>query len=103
MGAAEFLAGVVSAIPSLFEGMGNWVIDNSPKPLTDFGIEVFGTNDKLALLVGITVVSALIGAAVGVFARKRFGLATGVFVGFGVLAALAAASDPQVALGLAIP
>ena len=102
LGAAEFLAGVVSAIPSLFEGMGNWVIDNSPKPLTDFGIEVFGTNDKLALLVGITVVSVLIGAAVGVFARKRFGLATGVFVGFGVLAALAAASDPQVALGLAI-
>ena len=102
LGASEFLAGLISAIPSLVEGMGNWVIDNSPKPLKDFGIEVFGTNDKLALLVGITVVSLLIGAAVGVFARKRFGLATGVFVGFGVLAALAAASDPQVALGLAI-
>jgi DMSO/TMAO reductase YedYZ molybdopterin-dependent catalytic subunit len=39
---------------------------------------------------------------VGVFARRRFGLAIAVFVGFGVVSAWAAAQDPQVSLALAI-
>ena len=99
---SELLAGVVFALPSLVEGLGNWVIDHVPEGIKDFAIEVFGTSDKLALLVGIAVVTLLIGAVVGVYARERFGVAIAVFIGFGVIAALAAAADPQVSLGLAI-
>lgn len=102
LGVSEFLAGLVSGLPSLVEGLGNWVIDNSPKPVKDFAIEVFGTYDKLALLIGIGVVALTIGAVVGRRSRQNFGLAVAVFIGFAVAASLATAQDPQVSLGLAI-
>ena len=102
LGISEFIAGLSSGLPSLVEGMGNFVIDNTPEPVKEWAIATFGTNDKLVLLIGIAVVTVLVGALVGTVARKRFGVALGVFIAFGVLAALAATSDPQVALGLAI-
>jgi DMSO/TMAO reductase YedYZ molybdopterin-dependent catalytic subunit len=102
LGVSELLAGLVSGLPSLVEGLGNWIIDSVPKPIKDFAIELFGIYDKLALLIGITVTALLLGAVVGVFARKRFGIAIAVFVGFGIVSALAAAQDPQVSLSLAV-
>lgn len=102
LGVSELLAGLVTGFPSLVEGLGNWVIDSVPKPIKDFAIEVFGTYDKLALLIGIATVTVLMGALVGVVARRRFGVAIAVFIGFGVIAALTAARDPQVSLGVAI-
>ena len=102
LGVSELLAGLVSGLPSLVEGLGNWTIDSVPKPIKDFAIELFGIYDKLALLIGITVTTLLLGAVVGVFARKRFGIAIAVFVSFGIVSALAAAQDPQVSLSLAI-
>lgn len=102
LGVSELLAGLVGGIPSLIEGLGNWVIDNVPTSVKDLAIALFGTNDKLALLVGIALVTLLVGALVGAFSRERFGLAVVVFIGFGVVAALAAARDPQVSLGVAV-
>lgn len=102
LGASEFLAGLVSDIPSLVEGLGNFVIDNVPKPVKDFAIEVFGTNDKLALLIGIALVTVLIGAIVGIYARRSFAIAIAVFIGFAAVAMLATAQDPQVSAGLAV-
>lgn len=102
LGVSELIAGLVSGLPSLIQGLGNWVIDVSPKPLKDFAIEVFGTNDKLVLLIGIGVVTVLLGAVVGIYARDRFGIATVVFISFAVVSALAAARDPQISLALAI-
>jgi DMSO/TMAO reductase YedYZ molybdopterin-dependent catalytic subunit len=104
LGISELIAGLVTAAPSLVESLGNWVIDNAPQELKEWAIAVFGTNDKLVLLISITVVTVLIGAVVGWFARKRFWLAIVVFAGFGVAAALAALADPQVDLvSAAIP
>lgn len=102
LGLSELLAGLVEGFPSLFEGLGNWMIDVAPRPLKDFAIEVFGTADKLALLIGIALVTLILGAIVGILARERFWIAIAVFAGFGVIAALAAARDPQVSLGVAI-
>ena len=99
---SELIAGLVSGFPSLIEGMGNFVIDNSPDPVKEWAIATFGTADKLVLLIGIGVVTVLIGAAVGLVARRFFLAALAVFIGFGVLSALAASSDPQTALGSAI-
>jgi DMSO/TMAO reductase YedYZ molybdopterin-dependent catalytic subunit len=102
LGVSELLAGVVSGFPSLVEGMGNWVIDSVPPQVKDFAIAVFGTSDKLALLVGITMVTLLIGALVGSGAIQRFWLATAFFIGFGYIAAIASARDPLVTLGVAV-
>ncbi|MEA1903596.1 MAG: molybdopterin-dependent oxidoreductase [Actinomycetota bacterium] len=101
LGVSELLAGLFSGLPSLVEGLGSWVIDNVPKPVKDFAIEVFGTYDKLALLIGIALVTILIGAVVGVFSRERFGIAIGAFVGFGVIASWAGAWNGGVGIGVA--
>jgi DMSO/TMAO reductase YedYZ molybdopterin-dependent catalytic subunit len=101
VGVSELAAGLF-ALPSMIEGLGNWVIDVVPPPVKDWAIALFGTNDKLVLLISITVVTILIGAVVGVLARHRYWVAIVAFIGFGVLATLAAARDPQVALGIAV-
>ncbi|HET9260811.1 MAG TPA: molybdopterin-dependent oxidoreductase [Acidimicrobiia bacterium] len=98
LGVSELVAGLIEGVPSLVESLGNWVIDHVPPAVKDWAIAVFGTNDKLALLIGITLVTVLVGAVVGVFARKRFWIAIAVFTGFGVLAILAAVADPRVSL-----
>ncbi len=101
LGASELAAGLFG-LPSLIEGLGNWVIDIVPTPIKDWAIETFGTNDKLVLLIGISVVTVLIGALVGTLARARFGVAIAVFVVFAVMAAFAASRDSRVGLGTAI-
>lgn len=101
LGVSELLA-VLPWFSSSIEGVGNWVIDNVPTTVKDLAIAVFGTNDKAALLVGMVVVTMLLGAVVGVAARRRFGLAIAVFGSFGAVAALAVAADPLMSLGVAV-
>ncbi|MGH8915693.1 MAG: molybdopterin-dependent oxidoreductase [Acidimicrobiia bacterium] len=101
LGVSELAAGLLG-LPSLVEGLGNWVIDTVPTPIKEWAIATFGTNDKLVLLIGITVVAILFGALVGYLSRPRFGIAIAAFVGFAIAAALAATHDPQVSLGTAI-
>ena len=88
LGVSELAAGLLG-LPSLIEGMGNWVIDVVPTPVKEWAIATFGTNDKLVLLIGIIVVTLLLGALVGVLARDRFVIATAVFIGFAAVASLA--------------
>jgi DMSO/TMAO reductase YedYZ molybdopterin-dependent catalytic subunit len=102
LGVSELLAGLVAAVPSLVESLGNWVIDNVPTALKEWAIATFGTADKPILLASIVVVTLLIGAAVGLVSRNRFGIAVGVFVAFGVVAALAGSADPQISLAIAV-
>ncbi len=102
LGFSEFVAGLVASLPSLVESLGNWVIDIVPPPVKDFAIATFGTNDKLALLIGIALVTLLLGAVVGVFARKHLWVAIVVFGAFAVLASMAGARDGSVSVGVAI-
>jgi DMSO/TMAO reductase YedYZ molybdopterin-dependent catalytic subunit len=101
LGVSELAAGLFG-LPSLIEGLGNWVIDTVPPDVKDWAIATFGANDKLALLIGIAVVTVLLGAVVGLFARRRFGIAVAAFLGFAAVATLAATADPSVSLGLAV-
>jgi DMSO/TMAO reductase YedYZ molybdopterin-dependent catalytic subunit len=96
LGVSELIAGVFTQVPSLVEALGNWVIDNVPSGVKELAISLFGTNDKLVLLISIAAVAIVIGAVVGMFARERFWLAVVAFVGFGVVAGAAALLDPQV-------
>lgn len=87
---SELVAGFMSSVPSLVESVGGVFIDNVPSGLKQWAIDTFGTGDKLVLIVGIIAVAALIGAAVGTLAWRRFWVGIAVFVGFGVLGAGAA-------------
>ena len=72
LAAGHLVAGILlesSASPYL--AVGNAVIDRTPKPVTDFAIEVFGTNDKLVLLLGMAVAIALTGVVAGLVSRRQ--------------------------------
>lgn len=49
-GSSELLAAILG-VPSLIQGIADRVVDAVPPSVKEFAIDVFGTNDKLALLV----------------------------------------------------
>ena len=95
LGVGELLSGLSNSIPSLIVRVGDVVINNTPGSIERWAIDTFGTNDKPALIIGIAVISLLIGAATGIAASKNFKAGIAVFGIFGLLGGLAAASDPQ--------
>jgi DMSO/TMAO reductase YedYZ molybdopterin-dependent catalytic subunit len=99
---SELVAGVVSFAPSLVQEIGDVFIDNVPTGLKDWAISVFGIYDKLALIIGIVVVSIGLGAAVGVVAKSRLWLAFLVFVFAGLGGATAAVIDGESPVGAAV-
>ncbi|MFY1621149.1 molybdopterin-binding oxidoreductase, partial [Micromonospora sp. WMMD736] len=71
LGVGHLVAGLVSVPESSpFVAVGNAAIDRTPAPVKDFAITTFGTADKPALLVGMAVVLALLGAAIGLASRR---------------------------------
>ncbi len=94
LGASELVAGFSSGLPSMLLAVGKLVIDYAPPAMEDFAINVFGTNDKLALIVGTIILSLVIGALLGILAIRFFVLAAAGFAAFGVLGAFAAIRDP---------
>ena len=100
IGASEAAAGLLPGVPSLVESIGDWVIDVVPAPVKDLAIALFDTNDKLALVIGIVVVTMAIGTATGMAARRRFGIGIAVFGAFGLAGAAAAARVAGVSVAL---
>ena len=77
--------------------MAEVVIDKAPSSVTKFGIELFGQNDKLALVIGILVALTIIGLVVGLASRRRpivGDIAFGLFAMVGAGAALQVANAP---------
>jgi DMSO/TMAO reductase YedYZ molybdopterin-dependent catalytic subunit len=75
--------------------MATLVIDNQPPGAKDFVVSIFGTYDKLALEVATATVAILIGAGLGLLARRDIRIAFGGFGIFGAVAFVAAIQDPS--------
>ena len=75
--------------PSPVLAVGGAFIDRTPPWLKDFAVSTFGTNDKLALFVGMALVLALVCAGIGVLAARA---RTAGLVAFAVVGALGAAA-----------
>ena len=106
--AAGLAVGEVVAAPvrtwlSPVVAIGDRVVDAVPEPVKAFAIAVFGTNDKIALLVGIVVLLAVFAAVIGLVARRRRGVALGLTASFGVIGAIAAIADPSLGISAALP
>jgi len=95
LGIGELMSGLSNRIPSLIVRVGDVVIDNAPGSVERWAIDTLGTNDKPALIIGIIIISLIIGAITGIAANKRPATAFVVFGLFGLIGGLAAASDPQ--------
>ncbi len=94
LGVGELLAGLLEAGSSLVTAVGDLVIDFAPPAVEDTGIALFGTNDKLALVVGIVVLAMAFGALLGRLAARRFAWGAAGLAAFGALGAWAAARSP---------
>ena len=98
---SELIAGVVAGAPSLVIAIGNLVIALQPPGAKDLVVSLFGTNDKLAVNLGILVAGVVIGGLVGVAARRRWDIAVWAWVIAAIGTLFAATSDPLVNLAVA--
>lgn len=99
---AELLAGVLGALASPIELIGDRVIDAAPPLVKDLAVALFGTADKLALQIGTVVIALLIGAGLGVLAARAWTGAALGFAAFGVVGMAAAAASPRTSLLLTV-
>jgi DMSO/TMAO reductase YedYZ molybdopterin-dependent catalytic subunit len=93
LGVGELVAGLGGNGPSLVSAVGTEFIDRYAASLKDLAIKLFGTNDKVALIVGIVAVSLLFGVVLGILGRRRPVVAAAGFVGFGALGLYAYLGD----------
>ena len=98
LGAGEVAGGLGRSSPSLVVEVGDFVIDWAPAQVVSQAISLFGTSDKVALVIGIVIASLLLGAWLGVKSLRRplFGVVG--FALFGVFGAFAAERDPQIGI-----
>jgi len=90
------LAGVFpDSIPSPISSIGNQVVDRTPGDVERWAIDVFGTFDKPALLIGTAIIALAIGAWVGVGAVRRKARPWPWFLGFAGLGVAASLSEPE--------
>ena len=99
---SELVAGLIQGAPSLVVAIGTLVIDLQPAGAKDVVVGLFGTNDKLALNVGVVLAALLIAAALGVVGRHRPRRTVGGFIAFGIVALVAAWREPLVSFPLAV-
>ncbi len=97
LGVAEFVAGLSRQLRSPVVDVGDRVVDGVPAWAKDIAIDLFGTNDKIALLTGIGMLLVVYAAVVGIVTlRRRFiygVLAVGLFAVVGSLAAIGRRSN----------
>ena len=101
LGVSELLAGLLPGATSLVAAVGQALVDHQPPGAKDIAVSLFGTNDKLAFELIIVAVSLAIGAGLGLIARRRFAIAAGIFVLFGVVGFFASLGDPLASSGVA--
>ncbi len=70
LAAAEVVVGLVEGSASPVVPVGQVFIDWVPKPLKDWAIEQFGTNDKVVLVTGALIVVLALGVTVGILAIR---------------------------------
>ena len=95
VGVSELYAGIFGGLPSLLVSMSGRIVDLSPRAMEEFAISVFGTSDKLALVIFLVVLSGIFGAVLGAIALRSRPIAVTGFAAFGILAGLSNAFDAQ--------
>lgn len=90
LGVGEVVAGSSRPLQSPIISVGDRFIDFTPAWLKNLAIDVFGTNDKVALLTGIAITLLVYATIVGVLAvRKRLALGIAGIALFGLLGSAA--------------
>ena len=95
LGFSHLVAGFVDPPSTPFLAVGNAAIDRTPKPVRDFGIETFGSNDKPVLLLGVAIAMVILGAVAGLISRRSVVPGVILITALGVVGLLAVLSRPN--------
>lgn len=98
----ELVSATAGTDQSLIASVGTQFINQFAGPLKDLAIALFGTNDKVALIIGILIVSTLLGAAFSVASTRRRWVGPAGFAAFGAFGLVAGLLDPQTAKPLVV-
>ena len=105
IGVAELVASASRAWESPVVSVGNRVVSivSGIDPLKQLAIDLFGANDKIALLVGIGVLLAIYAAVLGLVARRRLMVGLIGISLFGVVGVISSLSDSGANAGFVLP
>ncbi|WP_251452295.1 molybdopterin-dependent oxidoreductase [Microbacterium sp. Marseille-Q6648] len=93
-GLGELTAASVAPTSSPFAAIGGALIDAAPSWAKDLAIALFGTADKIALLVGIAAVMLVVAAVAGWLEVRRPPWGTAIVAAFGMVGAVVAVLRP---------
>ncbi|MFB8191119.1 molybdopterin-dependent oxidoreductase [Microbacterium sp. NPDC055988] len=94
VGLAELVAAIVEPSASPFAVIGSGLIDLAPSWAKDTAIALFGTGDKVALIVGVAIVLAVVAALAGILELRRPPIGAVILAALGALAVVAAMIRP---------
>jgi DMSO/TMAO reductase YedYZ molybdopterin-dependent catalytic subunit len=103
LGAGELIAGIDDGLASPVEAVATEVIGRVPRSVERFAIETFGSNDKLALVVGILAFSAASGIVLGVVSRRRPRVGALGLAAFAAMGVPASAAGPRASVMAGLP
>jgi DMSO/TMAO reductase YedYZ molybdopterin-dependent catalytic subunit len=103
VGAGELVAGLFAPASSPFTAIGGGLIDVAPSWAKETAIALFGTADKVALLVGIGIVALVLAAAAGWVEVRKPPWGRVIAAAFGVLGAVVAAARPDASMAAWMP
>ena len=104
LAAAELVVGLVQGSASPVVPVGQVFIDIVPRPLKNWAVETFGTNDKAVLVFGALVVVLGIGVTVGILAMRGARAAAYALTSvIGLLGAFAVLTRPDPTLAKLLP
>ena len=101
--AVGMLVAAITEVVSPIDAVGSEVIDRAPLWLKERAIEWFGTDDKLALRIGIVGILALAAVRVGLLASRRIWWGVVGIALFGLVGSLAAIHRPGEGPSAAVP
>lgn len=103
LGVGVLVAAVVGTASSPWLAVGGAVVDHSPFAVREFAIDTFGTNDKLALFIGMGLIIAVLSVVAGLAETRRRPYGSILFAVFGVAGVVAALSRPTATLWYSAP
>ena len=94
LGIGDLVAGLFRDVQAPRDAVGEEFIDRTPAGLKDFAIEQFGTNDKVALRIGMLIAIGLLGLLLGALSWRRPWIGVVGIAAFGVVGAVVAVQRP---------
>jgi DMSO/TMAO reductase YedYZ molybdopterin-dependent catalytic subunit len=97
IGVGEMVAALMGG-SSIIQAIGALVISLQPPGGKDLIVQLFGTNDKVALEIGVAIGGIVLGGVIGLLGRRDIRIAYAGFALFGLVALVLVLKDPLAGL-----